>query len=143
MLQDKDRVIIECLRSVGARKKLAQISAQADIPVSTLHDRLTKLLERGQARLVTLLNYRKLRIPLQSWVFVQATNREETRSYLLEHPNINTLLYVNNGADFCCEAVFSDFAEYYRFLEKLERFGAVTDHPIIEEVCKENARVAT
>lgn len=142
MLEQKDRVIIEQLRS-KARSKLADISEETNIPVSTIHDRLKKLESNNQIRLTTLLNYRQLRMPLQSWVLLEARDRAQAKKHLQEHPNINTLLAVNNGADFACEAVFRGFSDYHAFLEELGKLGRVKDHPIIEEVCKENARVAT
>ena len=142
MLQPKDRVIIEELREAG-RSKLIDISKQTDIPVSTLHDRLTKLLDEDQVRIVALLNYRAIRMPLHSWVLLDANDRAQARKELLKHPNINTLLHVNNGADFACEAVFRGFREYHLFLEELQKLGSIKSHPVIEEICKENARVAT
>lgn len=142
MLQPKDRLIIEELRK-DSRRKLTQLSEQTRIPVSTLHDRLKKLRQNNQVRLVTLPDYKRLRMPLQSWVLLDAPDREAAREHLAHHPHVNTVLLVNNGADFAVQAVFSDFADYDAFLEELRGFGKVKAHPVIEVVCKETARVAT
>ena len=142
MLEEKDRVIIQHLRA-DARSKLTALSKQTDIPLSTLYDRLTRLTDQQNIRLVTLLNYRELRLPLHCWVLLKAKDKEQAQEHLLKHPSINTLLAVNNGADFALEAVFRDFKEYNQFLEELSEHGKIQEHPVIEEVCKEKARVAT
>lgn len=137
MLGAKDARILKELRG-DARKKLTDISRATGIPTSTVHERLKGFLQDG-LRMVSILNYPQIHMPIQCWFLISTRKKDEALQYLKELPFVNVLLVVNNAADIACECVFSTFKQQHNTLEELKRFGKVRVYPVIEEVGRELA----
>lgn len=140
MLSAGQKQLIKELRK-NSRQKLTSLSEKLDVPLSTLHDRLYKLIRDDTIRLVTIPNYYEINRPLHVWIFIKAKDKQITKSYLQAQYQVNTLLAVNNGADYAVEAVFSHFKEYDEFLTECKRYGTIKTHPVIEVVCVETAQL--
>ena len=137
MLTRKDARILKELR-LDARKKLTDISRATGIPTSTIHERLKGFKQEG-LRMVSILNYPQLHMPIQCWLFITTRKKDEALSYLQELAFVNVLLLVNNAADIACECVFSTLKQQHNTLEELKQFGKVTVYPVIEEIGRELA----
>lgn len=137
MLEEKDAQILGVLRR-NAREKLTTISEQTGIPTSTVHERLRTLMKDG-LRMVSLLDYPRIHMPIQCWILLSTRKKEEAIMYLQETGFVNVLLIVNNLADIACECVFSTFKQQHTVIEDLKRFGKVRVYPVIEEVGRELA----
>ena len=140
MLLPHQKQLITKLRE-NSREKLTVLAEELNTPVSTLHDRLYKLVREKKIRLVSLADFSELNKPLQAWILLKAKNKEETQEFLEQTPIINTCFAISNGADFLFEALFSCFKEYDDFLNTCKNYGKTQAHPILEVVCKETAQL--
>jgi DNA-binding Lrp family transcriptional regulator len=137
VLAQRDAQILSELRK-DARKKLTDISRTTGIPTSTVHERLRAYKKEG-LRLVTLLDYPQMRMPLQCWLLIKTRNKYAVLEYLESSLFVNAILVVNNGVDFAVECVFSTLKQQHNTLEELGRFGKVIVYPVIEELGRELA----
>ncbi|MFT4250713.1 MAG: Lrp/AsnC family transcriptional regulator [Candidatus Woesearchaeota archaeon] len=140
MLSRHQRELIEQLRK-NSREKLSVLAKELNTPLSTVHDRLYKLLREKTIRLVSLTDFNQLNKPLQAWIVLKAKNKEATQEFLEQTPIINTCYAISNGADFLFEALFSCFKEYDEFINTCKEHGKTQAHPILEVVCKETAKL--
>jgi len=140
LLDDKDIAIVGALRK-NSRQKLTDISKSTGIPTSTVHERVKRFVKQGM-RLVTLLNYPHIQLPLHCWVLIKSNKRAELKAFLQAHTHVNTLLIVNNGVDVVAECVFANIKQQHMFLEQLSEYGKATAHPVIEEIGREVANIS-
>lgn len=136
MLKRKDVRILSALRG-GSRRKLAELAREAGLPLSTLHERLQRLLGSGELRPVPLLDFAMLRLPLRCLVVIKAADRHAAQRALSSELFVNSVWRVGNGADLVCDAVFPDYSAQHGFLERLSAAGTFTVHPVISDVCSE------
>lgn len=116
---NKEILVISNLRK-NSRMTLTQMSRATRIPISTLFDmirRSDKIL-----RHTCIPDFEKLGYRMRALISIKThvAQKEEFQSFLLSHPNLNSLYRVNNGFDFMFEVVYPDLYAVEKFMEDLE-----------------------
>lgn len=104
-MKEKDRKILEELRKNG-RASLTNISAETNIPVSTVFDRVQKLEQKIITRYATLIDPKYFRYSLRS-IFI-------TRK-VPDSKNINSVFALSVPNTYAISAYFRDIQEYKAF----------------------------
>lgn len=143
MASHKDEKILAFLRE-NARTNLTTISRKTGIPVSTIFDRLRSHQGRLIKKFTVLLDFSKMGFPIRTSILLRVVyeSRDAVKAYLQAHPQVNTLLRVNNGYDFAIDAFFRDVREVEDFIEDLEcKYKVEASHVlhIIDEIALESA----
>ncbi|MCX6709483.1 MAG: Lrp/AsnC family transcriptional regulator [Candidatus Woesearchaeota archaeon] len=137
---ENDVLILSHLRK-DSRKSIALISRETGIPISTIFDKIERLEKKIIKKYTTIIDFSKIGYNFRVNFMIKARDdkKENVKNLLLLHPNINTLLRINNGYDFYAELVFHDLSELDSFNEKLSQAGAKESisHHIIEDVKRE------
>jgi len=142
VLKKSDLLLLTFLRQ-DARQTLTKISRRTRIPISTLYDKLRQHEEKFILKHTTLIDFSKLGYNSRAKIMlsVPKDNRDKLRSFLKEHPSINSLFKINNGYDFLAEGVFENVKELEDFLEILEEKFGLNEKKvfyIIEDVKRES-----
>jgi Lrp/AsnC family leucine-responsive transcriptional regulator len=118
--QDKDIAIIKLLRK-NARTNLVKIAYFADVPKSTVFDRIKKLEQGVISKHTTLVDFEKLGFNARYIFMVKCSpdGREKVREFLSNNPSVNNLYITNSDFDFLFEAVFKDNKEMSDFKESI------------------------
>ncbi len=134
-------LILRHLRK-DARKSLAKIARQEDIPISTLFSKVNKLESSVIKRSTSLLDFSRLgyNLAIISFLKLKDNSKQEAIDFLATHPNTNCLLKINNGFDLFLEAIFDNMRSYTQFCEDLKKLNIKTkdDYFVIEELKKED-----
>lgn len=140
-MKSSDLLLLTFLRQ-DARRTLTDISRKTRIPISTLYDKL-KCQEKGLImKHTTLIDFALLGFNCRANILL-STSREEKdrlRSYLNEHPCINSLFKINNGFDFLAEGIFLNVKELEEFMEIVEQKFRIAEKKtfyVIEDVKRE------
>lgn len=108
-----------------ARKSLAKISRQTQIPVSTLFKKQRKCEKNLIRKYTCLLNFNRLGFGsrIQVALKVKKEKKQELQNYLIQNMFVNSLSKTSNGYDFFLEAIFRNEMESQDFIDLLkERF---------------------
>ncbi|MFH1212290.1 MAG: Lrp/AsnC family transcriptional regulator [Candidatus Woesearchaeota archaeon] len=142
MLKKKDLIFLAHLRE-NSRASLTKISKKTNIPVSTLFDRLKS--QRGNLikKYTTIIDFEKMGYNCRAKVILKLGKecRENAKSFLVRHQNVNSVYRINNGYDFMVEVIFSHVKEMEEFLEVLDtKFNVVEKNVyfVIDEIQREN-----
>ena len=134
-------LILRHLRK-DARKSLAKIARQEEIPISTLFSKVNKLESSVIKRSTSLLDFSRLGYNLSAFIFLKLKDnpKQEAIDFLATHPNTNCLLKINNGFDLFLEAIFDNMKSYIKFCEDLKKLNIKTNdiYFVIEELKKED-----
>ncbi|MBN2053067.1 Lrp/AsnC family transcriptional regulator [Candidatus Woesearchaeota archaeon] len=142
MMKKSDLLFLSFLRE-NARQTLTVISKRTGIPISTLYEKLKHHEKELITKHTTLIDFNKLGYSSRANIMLSTAkdNRDGLRSYLKEHPRVNSLFKINNGYDFMAEGVFTNVKELEDFLEELEDKFAIQDKKVfylVEEVKRES-----
>ena len=114
--------LIDELRK-NSRRSLTSISDKTGVPLSTVFKHVGRLHGKGViVKDVSLLDFSLLGFPVRIGVFIKASDKNEVRQFLEEHPSINTLLRLSGDFDFYAELVFQNMLRYEDFAEQLNEF---------------------
>ncbi len=121
MIAEKDLKILSHLRQ-NARMSLTRMSKKTKIPVSTIFDRLKLQEDSYISKHVSLIDFSKLgyNTRVNMTLKVKKEQRDDVRSYLMNHQNVNSVYKINNGFDFMVEGVFRHLKDFEDFIEKFE-----------------------
>lgn len=121
-MEKRDMVLLAHLRKNG-RAKLAHISKQTDIPVSTLFERIRNPLGSYVTKYTCILNNSELGFNSRATIIlkVDKEQKHEIGQFLEKHQNVNSLFKINNGYDFLLDAIFRQMGDMEEFIEQLER----------------------
>ena len=109
----------------NSRESLTSVSEKTGVPLSTVFKCVGRLHGKGViVRDVSLLDFSLLGFPVRIGVFIKASEKNEVRRFLEEHPGINTLLRLSGDYDFYAELVFENMLRYEDFAEQLNEFDA-------------------
>ncbi len=141
MIANKDLEIISHLRR-NARQKLTLLSRKTKIPVSTIYDKIKSHEEGLIVGHTSLINFAVLGFATRANITIKVPRevRDEVKTYLSKHQNINSLFKINNGFDFLMEGIFRHIKDLEDFLEALEAKFKVQDkrvYYIIEDLKRE------
>jgi len=120
-MTEKEMIIMSMLRQ-NARETLTKMSKKSNIPVSTIYDKI-KSHENGIIKKHTcIIDFSKLGFNTRASISLKVTKgkREEMKTYLVNHPNVNTIYKINNGFDYWIECIFRHIRDLEDFLENLE-----------------------
>ena len=125
----KEHKIISHLRK-DARKSMALISQEANIPVSTIHDKIHRMhKDKVIKRFTTIIDFSKLGYHHRSKIALKVpfTQKEALLTFLRENLSINSLYEINGGFDFMIEAIFKNIKEQIEFVQKLRNDFDITN----------------
>lgn len=139
-MKNKDLVLLSEFRE-NARGTLKGISKKTGIPVSTIFDKLKVYEETVIHKHTSLLDFRKLGYDIKANLLLKVSNEQldAFKSFLLTHPQVNSIYHINNGFDFLVEAVFHSFVEFHEFLDETSSRGVENRHEyfVLEDIARE------
>src|SRR3989344_2795670 len=137
MLKEKDLIILSHLRN-NARKSLALISRETEIPVSTLFCKIRKLENNVITKHTSIIDFNKLGYPIRVNFAVKSRDKKKLKEFLLNHKNINSIHRISNY-DFFIDVLFRNMNELREFEEELDRYAEKIERfHIVEELKSEN-----
>lgn len=121
-LNKKDYILLSALRK-NARQTLTQISKKTRIPISTLHERLKSQQKTFIHRFATLVDFAQLGLHTRIHLQLKTTpqEKEQLRSFLEMHSQVNNLFKIAHEFDFFVEAVFEHVSDVETFIETLHQ----------------------
>ncbi len=139
-MKDKQLHIMRHLR-VNAREKLTKMSRATGIPVSTIYENL-KSFEKGIIQKHTcLIDFRELGYDLRVTLLIKTKqeHKQEIKTYLETHHQVNTVYRINNGYDYLAEALFKNMKGLQTFLDELDNKGIKQrqEYYVLEELRRE------
>ena len=122
-MMDKDDLALLAQLRKNSRMKMTRMSRELDIPVSTIFERLKGPLGSYIKRFTCLLNTSEVGFNSRATLILKVDNeqKEEVRSFLEKHQNVNSLYRINNGYDFLLDAIFKQMIDLEEFIEQLEK----------------------
>ena len=141
MLKKKDATVLGYFRN-DARTTLTSMSRKTRIPVSTIFDKLKRFESRDIiTKHTTIVNFKEIGYDVRVSLLLRCEDgmKDEVRDRLEKNDKINTLVRINNGYDYLCEAIFRDMDSYDTFMTEL-RTAPIADYEtyfMMEDVKKE------
>jgi DNA-binding Lrp family transcriptional regulator len=136
----KELLIMTLLRK-NSRESLTQMSRISNIPISTIYDKIKANEQSIIKKHTCILDFAKLGFNSRASLSIKTINskKEELKSYLLKHPNVNTIYKINNGFDFWIECIFKNIKDLEDFIEYMEhKFGIKRQiYYIIDDIKRE------
>lgn len=118
----QELLVLTHLRTQG-RIPLTDLSRKTGVPVSTLFDIInTQQKNKIITRHTLLFDFQKLNYSARATIMlaIAREERDTIATYLIKHPNVNTLCRITNGYDFILECVFKNIKELETFIETIE-----------------------
>ncbi len=141
MINERELVILSHFRQDG-RKPLTKISRETGIPISTLFEKLKQLQNNVILKPTALLNFNKIgfNVIVKILLKVNKSKKIDIGSYLVDHPNVNSIVSLSNNYDFFIETVFKNLKEFKHFTDRLEDFDILEkeDFFVIEDLKRES-----
>jgi DNA-binding Lrp family transcriptional regulator len=137
-----DYELIAHIRS-DARMPIPAIAKATGIPSSTIYEKMKRQFKGVFKKHIALLNFNELgyHSVVHFAISCRESDRQELKSFLMEHPRINSLHRVNFGWDFLAEGIFKDLGEAEDFKTLLRgRFSPrqMECFSVVEELKKES-----
>lgn len=121
-LSGSDIDLLARLRN-NARVKMTHLSRDANMPVSTIFERMRGPLSKCVLKYTCVLKNTELGFNSRATIIlkVDKEQKKEIGQFLEKHQNVNSLYKINNGYDFMMDAIFRQMADLEEFIEQLER----------------------
>ena len=119
IIDDIDKKILNILQE-DSRQSLKSIAEKLDRPVSTIHERTRRLLEKGVLRKYTvLIDYEKLGYTVKALVLMNVDGKHiiDVERYISQHPNVLTVYDITGEFDVAVIAVFKEIRELDNFIK--------------------------
>ena len=142
-MNQKEWQIVSHLRK-NAQCSLASISANTNIPISTVHDKTKKLQNDNIiTRYTTLIDFKKLGFHHHTKVAIEVTKsqRSDFILYLKTRQCINSLFEINGGFDVMIETIHKNIKEHIAFMDELhEAFDIIQlkEFQVIQPILQES-----
>ncbi len=141
-MKKTDAKLISNLRADG-RMPLTSLSKKVGLPVSTLHERLKKVVSKGVGRPSLLLDFPKLGYSARAFILlaVEHSEKEKLLAHLAKSQYVNSLFRINNGWSALMECVFKDLVALETFIERLENAFQIKrkeTYYVLDEVKRES-----
>ena len=138
-IKDSDMKILGELRK-NSRQTLAEISRRTSISISTVYDRIKFHEDQLIKKHTSLVNFQMLGFSIRASILVAVKEKHKLRSFIKEHPNINSAFEINNGYNFILDCVFSNLSECRNFVDSFDQFVVEKKevHYIIDEIKSES-----
>ncbi|MEL9909137.1 MAG: Lrp/AsnC family transcriptional regulator [Desulfurococcus sp.] len=119
IIDDIDKKILNILQE-DSRQSLKSIAEKLGRPVSTIHERIRRLLEKGVLRKYTvLIDYEKLGYTVKALVLMNVDGKHiiDVERYISQHPNVLTVYDITGEFDVAVIAVFKEIRELDSFIK--------------------------
>jgi DNA-binding Lrp family transcriptional regulator len=116
-MDEKDYAILKELRKDG-RASLSKISENTGIPLSTVHDRFTKLDNLILEKHTLILDDKKIGFPIKRQYVFKTVNPRQLLDLMHNHPHLNNFSKLNNS-QYYLECSFPDEHTAFVFEESL------------------------
>ncbi|WP_440059741.1 Lrp/AsnC family transcriptional regulator [Thermogladius sp. 4427co] len=129
MLDELDKMILEILRE-DSSKSLKEIAEKTSKPVSTIYDRIKKLVKLGIIKRFTIeIDYSKLGYTIKALILLNVDGKHilEVESDISKHPNVEAVYDITGEFDVAVIASFKEIKELDEFVKWLLR------HPYIRQ----------
>ncbi len=126
-MDELDKTILRILVS-NHDKPLRRIAADLGIPVSTLHDRVKKLVRQGVIKGKTIiLDEKKLGYTIKALILVNVDGKKilEVEKEIARNPNVQLVLDITGEFDIAVVALFKTIEELDRFVKNLLKNPAI------------------
>jgi Lrp/AsnC family transcriptional regulator for asnA, asnC and gidA len=138
---DLDKRILEFLRE-DSRVSLKVIAENTGKPVSTIHERIKKLVRNGILRKFTvLIDYGKMGYGIKVLILVNVDGKHiiDVENYVSQHPNVQAVYDITGEFDVAVLAAFKSMSELDKFVKWLLQnpFIRQTRTSIVFRVVKE------
>lgn len=121
MLKQKELLIIASLRK-NSRQSLTDMSKATNIPISTILHKL-KIHEKTIIKKHTsVVDFPQLGFNTRATIVIRAgkKDKEALKSFLINHPNINSACKTNSDYDFLIDAIFRNIKDLENFVEIMD-----------------------
>jgi DNA-binding Lrp family transcriptional regulator len=119
IIDDIDKKILNILQE-DSRQSLRSIAEKLGKPVSTIHERIRRLLEKDVLRKYTvLIDYEKLGYTVKALVLMNVDGKHiiDVERYISQHPNVLTVYDITGEFDVAVIAVFKEIRELDSFIK--------------------------
>jgi len=116
-----DKLIIRELLK-NSRRSIRELARNLNIPSSTLHDRVKRLIRKGVIRGFTvLLDEEKLGYTVKALILVNVEGKHiiDVEKEIAKHPNVQIVLDITGEFDIAVIAVFKNIVELDHFIKQL------------------------
>ena len=141
MLSYDDLLILMHLRK-NARKSLAKIGRELNMPISTVFDKVHKLHNNVIIKNTSLIDFAQLGHGLKINYVIKA-KKDKTKqlvNLLINNHQVNSVFQLKNENEFYIEAIFRNMVDFDSFTEVLEEYKAknIKVINVVEELKKED-----
>ncbi len=126
-MDELDKTILRILVS-NNDKPLRRIAAELGVPVSTLHDRVKRLVKQGVIKGKTILiDEKKLGYAIKALILINVDGKKilEVEKEIAENPNVQLVLDITGEFDIAVVALFKTIEELDRFVKNLLKNPAI------------------
>ncbi len=126
-MDELDKTILRILVS-NNDKPLRRIAAELGVPVSTLHDRVKRLVRQGVIKGKTILiDEKKLGYTIKALILINVDGKKilEVEKEIAENPNVQLVLDITGEFDIAVVALFKTIEELDRFVKNLLKNPAI------------------
>lgn len=125
------------------RISLTALSRKTGLPVSTIHERLKRMVASKVVRPSLLLNFSSFGFNAKAFLLISVPHaeKEPLLKHLSNSYHVNSLFRINNGWTALCECIFREMVELENFVEQLERKFSVSKKEVfyvLNELSREN-----
>lgn len=138
-MNEKELAILSHLRK-DARKSLVDVANEADIPISTVYDKVRKY-EKGIIKKHTcILDFQKIGYNIRVMMLMKIRDEKNFREIAKSHRNVNSVFKLSDQGKYLADCIFRYMTEMEDFLTSLSECGVEENdmHFISEEVVREN-----
>jgi len=128
-IDELDLKILEILRD-DSRISLKELSMKTGKPVSTIHERMKRIISRGLVRKFTvLIDYEKLGYQVKALILINVDGKHivEVEKYIASHPNVLAVYDITGEFDVAVLVTFRTISELDNFVKWL------LQHPHIKQ----------
>lgn len=145
IIDELDRKILEFLQE-DSRISLKVIAENTGKPVSTIHERIKKLLKSGVLKKFTILaDYGKLGYGVKVLILMNVDGKHiiDVENYVSQHPNVQAVYDITGEFDVAVLAAFKSMSDLDKFVKWLLQnpFIKQTRTSIIFRVVKETVHL--
>ncbi len=124
-----DLKVLEILQRNG-RASLREVSEKVGRPVSTVHERIRKMLQKGVIKgFTTLVDYEKLGYQVKALILANVEGKHiiDVEKHVASHPNVLAVYDITGEFDVAIIAIFKSISELDQFVKWL------LQHPHIKQ----------
>ena len=120
MLNDKEMQVLKLLRE-NARATVTEIAHKANLPRSTVYEKIKKFKQLGIVRKYScMMNFNQLGFPIRAEVlFKSSSDKKQLGIALASTPFTNNLVKLGNDYDYLASFAFNSMGDLHKYLDEL------------------------